>query len=69
MTTKDMISALIDLGYSQVRIADETGITQATISRIASGKHKDTSYSNAKLIERCLENARGSHDQCQVVNS
>lgn len=68
MTTKDMITALRALGYSQVQIATETGITQATISRLETGVHADTSYDKAKRIESMLQKAQAV-DGRQVANS
>lgn len=40
----DLIRRLADAGWSQEQIACEVGVSQATVSRIAQGVHRDPSY-------------------------
>lgn len=49
-TTQDLIAALLEAGDTQPVIARETGISQASISRIASGEQKNSSVSTYNRI-------------------
>ena len=55
MNTSEKIAELIQRGWTQVSISDETGIPQATISRIASRKDNNHRASNAYAIDRLYE--------------
>lgn len=48
----ELVLELRKSGWSQEQIADATGVTQSTISRILSGQHKDPRYS---VVERLRE--------------
>ena len=54
MNIQTLIANLRDHGFTQAEIAKNSGLSQATISRLASGKHSDTSYLNAKHLEELL---------------
>ncbi|KDC00150.1 DNA-binding helix-turn-helix protein [Bordetella bronchiseptica D993] len=41
----ELVCALIRAGWSQEQIADATDVSQPTICRIYSGRHKDPRYS------------------------
>jgi transcriptional regulator with XRE-family HTH domain len=55
MNTSEKLAALIEKGWTQSAISEETGVPQGTISRIASGEHKDPRASNAYAIDRLFE--------------
>ncbi|BBE09807.1 MAG: helix-turn-helix protein [Glomeribacter sp. 1016415] len=44
-TPSELVVLLVRAGWSQEEIANETESTQATISRILHGMHKDPKYS------------------------
>ena len=50
---KDTVQALLDLGLTQTKIAEDSGVTQPTISRVLSGN--GVSYENGKKIESYYE--------------
>ena len=47
----DLLDRLIAAGESQAEIARQTGVPQATISRILSGKHGDPLTSTTRKIQ------------------
>jgi len=49
-TPQQMLIELSDRGFSQNEIEKETGIPQGTISRIASGEHKNPRFDNVAAI-------------------
>jgi transcriptional regulator with XRE-family HTH domain len=54
MTPQDMIKTLTMVGWRQKQIAQRTGTSQGTISRIANGVHKDCQHALAMRIEALL---------------
>lgn len=61
ITPRQAAEYLIDVGYTQARIAIESSIPQATVSRIATGRHKDPRLSTAqKLIGLALKVKQGA---------
>lgn len=60
ITPRQAAEYLIDVGYTQARIAIESSVPQATISRIATGRHKDPRLSTAqKLLGLALKVKQG----------
>lgn len=58
-TARELVQALIDAGYTQTEIEAKTGVKQATISRILSGKHADPRSSTvAKLRQMKVRPSR-----------
>ena len=55
MNTSEKIAALIKSGWTQSAISTETGVPQGTISRIASGEHKEPRASDAYAIDRLFK--------------
>ena len=51
MNPAEHIRELISLGLTQKQIAQEIGVTQATVSRIVTGVQSDTRASIARRIE------------------
>ncbi|ENC2022850.1 transcriptional regulator [Escherichia albertii] len=51
LTPKEIIASLNDTGLTQVDIKNRTGISQASISRIASGKNRDPRFSVVRALE------------------
>ena len=49
------IKKLIDAGWSQGRIARESGISQPSITRILKGKQNDVHYTKGKKLEELAE--------------
>lgn len=49
-TPRQRLQAAVDSGMTQSEIAAETGVPQATISRILSGEHTDPRYSTAQKV-------------------
>ncbi|CAJ0805131.1 hypothetical protein LMG18090_04739 [Ralstonia mannitolilytica] len=49
-TPRQRLQAAIESGMTQSEIAAETGVPQATISRILSGEHSDPRYSTAQKV-------------------
>lgn len=61
ITPRQAAEYLIDVGYTQARIAIESSIPQATVSRIATGRHKDPRLSTAqKLLGLALKVKQGA---------
>lgn len=61
ITPRQAAEYLIDVGYTQARIAIESSVPQATISRIATGRHKDPRLSTAqKLLGLALKVKQGA---------
>ncbi len=59
-TPQEVTQYLIKLGYTQARISAESGIPQGTVSRIASGKHREPRLSTfQKLIRLALKVKQG----------
>jgi predicted transcriptional regulator len=50
LTPKDIVQSLIDSGLTQLDIRRETGISQASISRILTGKLADPRVSVAQAL-------------------
>lgn len=60
-TPRQAVEYLIDVGYTQARIAIESSVPQASISRIATGRHKDPRLSTAqKLLGLALKVKQGA---------
>ena len=60
ITPRQAAEYLLDVGYTQARIAIESSIPQATVSRIATGRHKDPRLSTAqKLLGLALKVKQG----------
>ncbi|SFN75785.1 Helix-turn-helix [Izhakiella capsodis] len=51
LTPKETVQALIASGLTQVEIQARTGISQASISRIVSGKNADPRLSVVRTLE------------------
>ena len=49
--THGLLQSLIDAGDSQAEIARQTGVQQATISRILAGQHMDPLTSTTRRIQ------------------
>lgn len=62
MDTSQKINALIASGWTQSAISKETGVSQGTISRIATGTHSDPRASNAYAIDRLYERVMSEKD-------
>lgn len=61
ITPRQAAEYLLDVGYTQARIAIESSIPQATVSRIATGRHKDPRLSTAqKLLGLALKVKQGA---------
>jgi len=58
MNTKEKLKALIGIGLTQLEIANETAVSQATISRILAGKHADIKASTADSVSVMYEKYR-----------
>lgn len=54
-TPQKHVEQIIKAGYSQTYIAEQTGISQPTISRILSGEHTDPKSSTASALKRLAE--------------
>lgn len=54
-TPTEIITNLLDRGWTQESIAKEVGTTQATISRIARQRHANPSYQLADALRRLEE--------------
>lgn len=60
-TTQDLIQALLDAGDTQVAIAEGAGLTQPTISRLASGDHRNPSLdTHNKVVAYAMKRLRKS---------
>lgn len=55
---KTIIDALLAAGFSQVELAERTGIPQSTISRISRGLQSDVGYSRGKKLEQLYDQLR-----------
>jgi predicted transcriptional regulator len=53
-TPQQIVQALFDLGLSQPDIEKKTGISQATVSRIHTGKSSDPRSSTVSKLEQLL---------------
>ncbi len=63
-TPRQAVEYLIDVGYTQARIAIESSVPQASISRIATGRHKDPRLSTAqKLLGLALKVKQGGNEK------
>ncbi|KGA30249.1 helix-turn-helix transcriptional regulator [Pectobacterium odoriferum] len=51
LSPKEIVVALNNLGFTQTDIKNKIGISQASISRIASGKNEDPRLSIVKALE------------------
>lgn len=49
-TPREIVQAAIDAGWTQSKIAAESGVPQATISRILSGEHNDPRFSTVEKL-------------------
>lgn len=52
---KSLVETLLSMGLTQKQIEEETGVSQATISRILNGNHKDPRYSTISKLSRLRE--------------
>lgn len=52
----DLVHTLIRAGWSQEAIADATDVSQPTICRIYSGRHKDPRYSVVEKLRQLVLN-------------
>lgn len=52
---KSIVETLLDMGFTQKQIEEETGVSQATVSRILNGNHKDPRYSTIAKLSRLRE--------------
>ncbi len=60
-TTQDLIQALLDAGDTQVAIAEGSGLTQPTISRLANGEHRNPSLdTHNKVVAYAMRRLRKS---------
>ncbi len=50
----ELVRALIRAGWSQGEIADAIDVTQPTVSRILSGRHKDPRYSAVERLRQLV---------------
>lgn len=50
MTTNEIVKALLKSGLTQEQIADESGLSQTTISRLYTGKQQDTNLSDGMRL-------------------
>lgn len=55
MRPSTLIMTLMKAGWPQAKIADYIGVSQATISRILSGKHKNPRYHVVDRLRRLVE--------------
>jgi hypothetical protein len=55
MKAIDHINTLVSAGWSQGKIARESGIAQPSVNRILKGKQTDVHYSQGKALERLVE--------------
>lgn len=53
-----VVESLIALGFTQQDIEDSTGISQATVSRILNGFHKDPRFSTTEKLNRMFKEAK-----------
>jgi len=64
MEARDYVNALIQLGLTQTVVADQTGIPQPTISKVARGEVADVLSRNYRklqtLYEETLRKAAGA---------
>lgn len=54
LTPKEIVQNLISSGLTQLEIRSRTGISQASISRIVSGKNSDPRLSVIRALENLL---------------
>lgn len=50
----ELVRTLIRAGWSQEAIASSIGVTQPTVSRILSGRHKDPRYSVVEKLRQLV---------------
>lgn len=50
----ELVCVLVRAGWSQEQIADATGVSQPTICRIYSGRHKDPRYSVVEKLRQLV---------------
>lgn len=55
MTPSKLITNLMKAGWPQAKIAEHIGVSQATVSRILSGKHKNPRYHVVDRLRRLVE--------------
>ena len=60
MDMKSAVNELLAKGRNTFTLADELGTTQATVSRISTGKTKSPRYETAKRIEALWEKECGA---------
>ncbi len=51
LSASEKLKTLLEAGLTTVKVARETGITQATISRIATGKHAEPRERSVRAID------------------
>ena len=55
-----VVESLIALGFTQQDIEDSTGVSQATISRILNGFHRDPRFSTTEKLNRMFIEAKAN---------
>ncbi|NAR50138.1 transcriptional regulator [Acinetobacter haemolyticus] len=63
MTLKEKISFLLDHGYTQQKIEDETGIEQSSVSRILSETQKSVSYDKGCSLDELVARVKAFLNQ------
>ena len=61
MEAKDFVLALKEAGFTQTRIADETGIPQSTISKIENGAVDDVMSKNYRSLQSLYDRTMVAH--------
>lgn len=62
-THKQLVEYLISVGYSQTQISEFVGCSQATISRLLSGRHVDT----RTAIRNKLDEMKNKYQSSQIA--
>lgn len=60
LTPKDVVKALLDAGLTQSQIAEASGVTQSSISRLLTGVHADPRISTVRALENLLRSVCNS---------
>jgi len=60
LAPQSVVESLIALGFTQQDIEGSTGISQATISRILNGFHKDPRFSTTSKLNQMLSEAKAN---------
>lgn len=67
MDVTEKLQALIDSGLNQYKIAESCGVSQATISRISSGKQEQFSWKIAEAINEMYAEEVDEPQQANVA--